>query len=122
MNIVASLLMLAGSLVAVLAGVGLLKFDTPYARFHAAGKASPIAFLITAVGAGLALGLDGAAPLVVAGFAMIWTLPLGVHLLFRATYRISQDKGDSINHLTEEDLAAEDPSADRRANGLPGEG
>ncbi len=108
MNVIAALLMFAGSLVAVLAGIGLLKFHTPYARFHAAGKASPIAFLITAIGAGLALGLDGAAPLVVAACAMVWTLPLGVHLLFRATYRISLDRGETMTHLTGEDLAATD--------------
>jgi multicomponent Na+:H+ antiporter subunit G len=53
MNPVTSVLLLLGALVALLAGVGLLTFDTPYARFHAAGKASPIAFLLVAIGAGI---------------------------------------------------------------------
>ena len=46
MSTVASLLMLAGGIVALLAGIGIVRFRTPYARFHAAGKASPVSFLI----------------------------------------------------------------------------
>lgn len=39
MTIIGQLLLIVGGGVAVLAGVGLLKFETPYARFHSAGKA-----------------------------------------------------------------------------------
>jgi multicomponent Na+:H+ antiporter subunit G len=87
MTTVASILMLAGGAVAILAGVGIFRLQTPYARFHAAGKASPIAFLIAAIGAGLELGPAGAAHLTIAGLAMVLTLPFGVHLLFRAVHR-----------------------------------
>ena len=59
----------------------------PYARLHAAGKASPVAFLIASLGAGIQLGFPGAAALAIAGAAMILTLPVGVHLLFRAVHR-----------------------------------
>lgn len=79
--------MIVGALLAVLAAVGLLKFSTPYARFHAAGKASPVAFMVAAGGAALSLGMAGAAQLVVASTAMILTLPVGVHLMFRAVHR-----------------------------------
>ena len=81
----------AGSLVAVaivlLAGIGLLRFRTPYARLHAAGKASPVAFLLVAAGAAIETGWGGAARLVVAAAALVLTLPVGVHLLFRAVHR-----------------------------------
>jgi len=87
MTTVAGIIMILGSLVALMAAAGLHKFATPYARFHAAGKASPVAFLITAVGAGLSLGLAGAGLLAVASAAMILTLPVGVHLMFRAVHR-----------------------------------
>lgn len=89
MTIIASVLMLLGGAIAVLAGVGVLRFSTSYARFHAAGKASPVAFLVAALGAGLSLGPAGAALLVIAAVAMVLTLPLGVHILFRAVYRTS---------------------------------
>ena len=86
MNPIASLLMLIGSFLAVLAGAGLLRLSTPYARIHAAGKASPVAFMIAALGAAIEIGLSGAAYLVIAAAAMVLTLPVGVHLLFRAAH------------------------------------
>lgn len=84
---IAGVIMIVGALLAVLASVGLLRFSTPYARFHAAGKASPVAFLVAAGGASLVLGIAGAALLAVAATAMILTLPVGVHLMFRAVHR-----------------------------------
>jgi len=84
---IASILMLAGAMVALLAGIGLLRFESAYARFHAAGKASPVAFLIAAAGTSLILGWSGAGLLLFAAAAMVLTLPLGVHLLFRAVHR-----------------------------------
>jgi multicomponent Na+:H+ antiporter subunit G len=86
-NPVSSVFVLLGSLVALLASVGLLKFRTPYARFHAAGKASPIAFLLVAIGAAFEVGPLGAAELGVVAVALLLTLPASTHLLFRATHR-----------------------------------
>lgn len=86
---IASVLMLVGGLTALLAGLGLLRFQSAYARFHAAGKASPVAFSIAAVGAALVLEWDGVVLLITAVAAMVLTLPVGVHLLFRAFYRTS---------------------------------
>lgn len=87
MSPLASALTLAGAIVALVAGVGLLRFRTSYARFHAAGKASPVAFLLVAGAASIETGWVGAARLVVASAALILTLPVGVHLLFRAVHR-----------------------------------
>ena len=50
MSPVAAAFVLLGSFVSLLSGIGMLRFRTPYARFHAAGKASPIAFLLVATG------------------------------------------------------------------------
>ncbi len=88
---IGSILMLGGALVAVLAGIGLLRFESAYARFHAAGKASPVAFLIAAIGASFSLGWLGAGLLLFTVVAMVLTLPLGVHLLFRAVHRTDGD-------------------------------
>lgn len=101
-NPVAWVFVLAGVAVVVLAGVGLFKLKTPYARIHAAGKASPVAFLIASVGASIELGWAAGARLVLASVALIITLPLAVHLLFRAL------------HSTE---AAEDPPIDELRKG-----
>ncbi len=100
MTTLANVLMLSGGLIAILAGVGILRFSTSYARFHAAGKASPVAFLVTAIGASIQLGASGAAYLAIASTAMVLTLPIGVHLLFRAVHRTSTN-----DHLVVDDLA-----------------
>lgn len=101
MTIVADLFMALGGIVAVLAGIGLLKFDTNYARFHAAGKASPVAFLIAAIGAGIHIGWDGTFYLLIAAVAMVLTLPLGVHLLFRAVHRTTPGEHLCVDELSE---------------------
>jgi len=97
--------MVVGGLIAVLAAVGLHKFSTPYARFHAAGKASPVALLVAAVGAAITLGWAGAALLAVASAAMILTMPVGVHLMFRAVHRTTPSS------LKIDDLAPAEQSA-----------
>jgi multicomponent Na+:H+ antiporter subunit G len=90
MSPISSVFILAGSFVAILASLGLVRFATPMARFHAAGKASPVAFLLVAIGASLETGPEGAARLAMAAVALILTLPVGVHLLFRAVYRTGE--------------------------------
>lgn len=99
MNPVTAFFLLSGSLLALLAGVGLLKFTTTYARLHAAGKASPVAFLLVAFGAGVELGWSAGAQLLVAAVAMVLTFPVAVHLLFRAVHRTT-----SGDHLVVDEL------------------
>ncbi len=118
MNPVTSVFILLGALVALLAGIGLLTFNTPYARFHAAGKASPIAFLLVAIGAGIEVGLGGAAELAIVAAALLLTLPASTHLLFRATHRTT----DSV-HLRVDELAAPEAElaeSESHANEHPG--
>lgn len=99
MSSIAAVFLIAGSFVSVLAGIGLLKFSTPYARFHAAGKASPVAFIFAAIGAGIELGWAASALLFVAVVGMVITLPVGVHLLFRAVHRTTPGEHLVIDEL-----------------------
>ncbi len=108
MSPIATGFLLAGSFVSVLAGIGLLKFSTSYARFHAAGKASPVAFILVAIGAGIELGWGSSALLLVALAAMVLTLPVGVHLLFRAVHRTTPG-----NHLVVDELQVAERLTDR---------
>ena len=87
MSVAATVFVLAGSFVSLLAGIGMIKFGTTYARFHAAGKASPVAFLLVAIGAGIETSWAGRALLIVTAGALVLTLPVAVHLLFRAVHR-----------------------------------
>ena len=106
-EIVAQVFILAGALLAVIAGIGILRFRTPYARIHASGKASPVAFVLVAIGAAIELGGGAAAGLSVAVLAIMLTMPLGVHLLFRASYRTEPD------HRPEHDELASAPHQPR---------
>ncbi len=106
MSLAADLLMLLAGIVALLAGIGVLRFSTSYARFHAAGKASPVAFIIVAIGASLELGVSGATYLLIAATAMTLTLPVGVHLLFRAVHRTTDNA-----HLRVDELAPAEAEA-----------
>ena len=116
MNPIASVFLLLGSLVALLAGIGLLTFTTPYARFHAAGKAAPIAFLLVAIGAGIEVGPGAAAELAIVAAALLLTLPASTRLLFRATHRTTESAHLSGGDLAvaERELAASDPPSGER--------
>ena len=120
MNPVSAVFVLSGAAVALLAGVGLLTFKTAYARFHAAGKASPIAFLLVAIGAGIELGLAGAAELAIAAVALLLTLPASTHLLFRATHRTTDGEHLGSDALTEAEDERRRYDDARRADGNDG--
>jgi multicomponent Na+:H+ antiporter subunit G len=107
MNPVSSVLLVLGGLVAILASVGLLRFSTPYARFHAAGKASPVAFILVAIAAAIETGFRGAIEMLIAVVALLITLPAGTHLLYRATHRTG-----SSAHFLRDDLAQAEIEAD----------
>lgn len=87
MNTFSALLVLLGAVVALIAGVGLLRLPTTYARIHAGGKAIPISFLVIAAGCAIELGLVGGLQLTAAALAITITLPAVTHLLFRAVHR-----------------------------------
>jgi multicomponent Na+:H+ antiporter subunit G len=113
MSPVSSVFILLGAFVALLAAVGLVRMRTSYARFHAAGKASPIAFLFVALGASFEVGWLGAAELAIVAVALLLTLPAATHLLFRATHRTTPSTHMKIDELAlaEQELAATEAAA-----------
>lgn len=100
MSTAGSLGALVGVAIIMLAGAGLLRFRTPYARIHAAGKASPVAFIVVAIAASVELGWSGAAPLALAVVALLLTLPLAVHLLFRAVHASSPEFDPAVDEMS----------------------
>ncbi len=81
-------LILTGSVLVAVSAVGLHRFDSVFARLHAAGKATSLGFLLVAAGA-LTTELPGrtAGELALAGLLLLLTTPVGVHMLARAAYR-----------------------------------
>ena len=102
MSIVGEILMVFGAVIAVIAGIGLVRpdFDTVFLRMHLAGKASPVSFLVVALGAVFFLDFAVAASVVIAAVAMVLTLPVGVHLLFRAAHRAKETQHFEVDELT----------------------
>ena len=104
MSVFASALVVVGVAIVVLASLGLVRFHTTYARIHAAGKASPVAFIVIAIGGSIELGGAGAARLVLAAAALVLTLPLAVHLLFRAVHSSQPEIDPVLDELRRDDV------------------
>jgi multicomponent Na+:H+ antiporter subunit G len=88
MDLVSALLILVGSVFTLLASVGLHRFDSVFARMHAAGKSATFGMGLILAGAALRIfELGATAKLVVVGLLAILTIPAGVHLIARAAFR-----------------------------------
>ena len=80
--------LLAGALLCLAAGVGLLRFPDALARMHAATKPQTLGLLLVLAGAGLGLReWRVVGVLLLVGLFQVLTTPIGAQLLGRATYR-----------------------------------
>lgn len=87
-EVVASAFLLAGVFLAVVAGVGLLRFPDLFSRMHAATKPATLGMLLVVIG-GVMLMEDrshDAKLLLVAAFQFL-TAPVAAHMIGRAAYR-----------------------------------
>ena len=84
MDIVADVIMLAGALWFLLAGLGVARLGDSLARVHAATKATTLGMMLVVLGAALQLPLDDGLRIALAIFLIALTNPLGGHLLGRA--------------------------------------
>lgn len=87
-EVLSSALLLGGVALAVVAGVGLLRFPDVFSRMHAATKPSTLGLLMVTIGAALAMdeGSERSRLLLVAGFQFL-TAPVAAHMIGRAAYR-----------------------------------
>lgn len=105
-DIVAGVLLIFGAALILLAGVGVARFESIYARMHSAAKAPTLGILAIAVGVALSIGSVTAfvTGLLVVVLQMI-TGPVGSHLLGRAVYRSVRPPLDGIDELAGRDTA-----------------
>jgi multicomponent Na+:H+ antiporter subunit G len=105
-DVVAGVLLMFGAALILLAGVGVARFESIYARMHSAAKAPTLGILAIAIGVGLAIGSVTAfvTGLLVVVLQMI-TGPVGSHLLGRAVYRTIRPPLDGIDELAGRDLS-----------------
>ena len=86
-DVLATVLMVAGSLLALIAAVGLFRMPDAYSRIHVATKPATLAVVCT-VGAAVlqAPGLAPTTKLLLAVILQFWTAPVASHMLGRAAH------------------------------------
>jgi multicomponent Na+:H+ antiporter subunit G len=87
-DVVSSALLLGGVALAIVAGVGLLRFPDVFSRMHAATKPATLGLLMVCLGAALVMddGAHRSKLLLVAAFQFL-TAPVAAHMIGRAAYR-----------------------------------
>jgi multicomponent Na+:H+ antiporter subunit G len=86
-DVVAAVMMISGSALALIAAIGLFRMPDAYSRIHVATKPATLAVVLT-VGAAV-LRVPGPAPttkLLLAVLLQFWTAPVASHMLGRAAH------------------------------------
>jgi multicomponent Na+:H+ antiporter subunit G len=110
--VIGEILLLAGAVLTLVAGIGVVRFDDVLTRMHALTKATTLGALVALLGA--AIGLDTHADItsvLLAAGLQLFTSPVGANLLGRASYR-ADPGGHGIGGVDE--LAARDAEAAQR--------
>lgn len=104
LDVAAGAFVLTGVLLAVVAGIGLQRFDDVFARMHSATKPATLGVLLVLAGAALRVDHAGdVAKLLLAMLLQLITAPIGAHMVGRATYRAGTDlsPNTSVDELAE---------------------
>ncbi|MGW7515667.1 monovalent cation/H(+) antiporter subunit G [Streptomyces sp. NPDC054796] len=100
---VGAVFMLAGALLCLVAGIGLVRLPDVLTRMHAATKPQAFGLLLVLIGAGLWLrsAID-LGTLVLVGLFQLLTSPVAAHMVGRAAYRTNRLDRE---HLVADELA-----------------
>ena len=112
-DLIASVALILGALMSLLAGIAVLRFPDTMSRIHAATKPQVLGIMLLMLGVGLRLG----SPAVIGMLVLIVVLqfvtaPVSAHLTVRVAYR----------HATDDQSSGEgaDPRTAAAGGGLPG--
>jgi multicomponent Na+:H+ antiporter subunit G len=97
-------LALVGSVLTVLAALGVVRFPDVLARMHALTKASTVGLVLVLVGGAITLDHpNDVTSLLLAGALQVLTLPVAATLMARATYRAEgiRHEVDTVDELAE---------------------
>lgn len=121
MNVVADVFLVAGAIFALIAGIGVYRFDDVFARMHAASKGPTLALLLVAVGASLEFGtLAAVVTFTLVIVLQLLTAPVGAHLVGRAAHRRVARRVDAFDALDDAETARRAAESARRAEGPEG--
>lgn len=123
-QIVVATLLLLGTALGALAGLGLHRFDSLYARMHAATKPASLGLLLVLLATAIGLGDGGAAvKLALVALLQFVTAPIAGHAIARAAHRAGQPMGSHavVDELREHEEEREG-SSEARSGGVDGNG
>jgi multicomponent Na+:H+ antiporter subunit G len=110
-DVAASVLVIGGASLVLLAGVNLNRFDDVFARMHAATKAATLGLLL-AVGAAI-IEVDSAAgrtKLVLVVGLQLLTAPIAAHMVGRAAYKANGPSPTTmVDELADADRGPDEP-------------
>lgn len=102
---IAGALAVAGAVLVLLAGIGVVRFPDLYSRMHAATKASTLGIALVSVAGAVALD-SGRGKILLAAAVIFITAPSAAHFVGRSAYRaegidIRIDGGDDLRAMIE---------------------
>lgn len=100
MDTIAGICLIAGSLLTLLAALGVVRFPDTYSRMHAAAKGPVLGIMLIAVGVGLSVRTTEATVVsLLVVIVQLITAPVGTHLIARSIYRRLGIQLDDVDEL-----------------------
>ena len=97
LDVLSGVLLLSGVALALIAGLGLLRFPDVFSRMHAATKPATLGLLLVVLGAALQMEDSGdAGKLLLVGAFQFLTAPVAAHMIGRAAYRSGAGAVDDL--------------------------
>jgi multicomponent Na+:H+ antiporter subunit G len=102
MRTFAEILVVCGSALAMIGGIGVVRFGDVFSRMHAAAKAPTLALILVSIGAAIEIGtLLAATTLTLVVILQLLSSPVGAHALSRASRRQISIAVDDVDELTD---------------------
>ena len=120
MDLVGGIILLIGSLLILLAGIGVVRFDDIYARIHAGAKTPALGVLAGGIGTALSIRSTIATVAVVLVIALqLIAGPVGAHILGRSVYLRLRPPLDGPDELADV-IDGDEPTAGTPEGGAGG--
>jgi multicomponent Na+:H+ antiporter subunit G len=109
-DIVASVALILGALMSLLAGIAVLRFPDTMSRIHAATKPQVLGIILLMLGVGLRIGSPGViGMLVLIVILQFVTAPVSAHLTVRVAFRNAKARdADAADERTSQETASDD--------------
>ncbi len=110
MDTFAEVLLVLGSALAMIGGIGVVRFHDLLSRMHAAAKAPTLALILVSFGAAIEIGTVLAwTTLALVVILQLLSSPVGAHALSRASRRQMAIDLDAVDDLTRDEESVADP-------------